>query len=201
MDLFERIVQDFGPLGNYREVAEGKYIFPKLKGELSNRMEFDGKEMVVWSINNYLGLGNHPVVRKADTEAMAKYGAAYPMGARMMSGSTDLHEELEEELAEFVNKEKAVLLNFGYQGIMSCIDSLLSRHDVVVYDAECHACIMDALRMHPGKRFVYKHNDVADCEKQLKRAQAYIKDNPKAAILVITEGVFGMDGDQGALQC
>lgn len=200
MDLFERIVQDFGPLGNYREVAEGKYIFPKLKGELSNRMEFDGKEMVVWSINNYLGLGNHPEVRKADTEAMAEYGAAYPMGARMMSGSTDLHEELENELAEFVDKEKAVLLNFGYQGIMSCIDSLVSRHDVVVYDAECHACIMDALRMHPGKRYVYKHNDVADCEKQLQRAQNYIKDNPKAAILVITEGVFGMKGDQGKLR-
>ena len=159
MDIFDRIKSDRGPLGRYSDVAEGYFIFPKLEGELSNRMLFQGKETIMWSVNNYLGLANHPVVRKADTEATAKWGLAYPMGSRMMSGNTELHDTLEKELAEFESKEAAVLVNFGYQGIMSAIDCLLSRRDVVVYDAGCHACIVDGVRMHSGKRFAFQHND------------------------------------------
>ncbi|MEO7176305.1 MAG: pyridoxal phosphate-dependent aminotransferase family protein, partial [Saprospiraceae bacterium] len=199
MDIFAKIKKNMGPLGYYMDVAEGYYIFPKLTGELGNRMMFQGKEKIVWSINNYLGLANHPEVRKADAEASARWGLAYPMGARMMSGSTDLHDQLEQELAAFESKEQAVLLNFGYQGIMSTIDTLLSRHDVVVYDEECHACIIDALRMHFGKRYAYKHNDIADFEKQLQRAKKLIEGSD-GGIMVITEGVFGMRGDQGKLK-
>jgi glycine C-acetyltransferase len=200
MDLFKKIEKNFGPLGSYQRAAEGYYMFPKLEGEISNRMGFKGEDMVMWSVNNYLGLGNHPEVRKADAEAAANYGAAYPMGSRMMSGNTDLHEELERQLAEFENKESAVLLNYGYQGIMSAIDSLVDRHDVVVYDSECHACIIDALRMHMGRSLAFKHNDIASCEKQLQRAQKLIGDNAEASVLVISEGVFGMKGDQGKLR-
>ena len=199
-DIFDRLLKNSGPLGQHRERAHGYFAFPKLEGEIGSKMMFRGKEMIVWSLNNYLGLANHPEVRKADTEGTAKYGLAAPMGARMMSGNTDLHEQLEAELAAFVMKEDAILMNYGYQGIMSAIDAICGRHDVVVYDAECHACIIDGLRMLPGHRFVYKHNDVADCEKQLQRAQALIDKQQSGGILVITEGVFGMAGDQGRLK-
>jgi glycine C-acetyltransferase len=173
-------------------------MFPKLEGELKPRMQFHGKEVICWSINNYLGLGHHPEVRKADAEAAQKWGLAYPMGARMMSGNTDLHETLERELADFVGKESAYLLNFGYQGFMSAIDSLLTRRDVVVYDAESHACIVDGVRMHLGKRFAYDHNDISSLEKHLQRATRIAQESG-GGILVISEGVFGMKGDQGKL--
>lgn len=188
-----------GPLGKHSELSEGYFAFPKLEGEIQPRMTFKGKEVLTWSLNNYLGLANHPEVRKADADAAAKWGAAYPMGARMMSGQTDLHEQLERELAEFTGKESAYLLNYGYQGIMSAIDSLLDRKDVVVYDSECHACIIDALRMHLGKRYVFPHNDIENCEKQLQRATK-LAEETGGGILVITEGVFGMTGDQGKLE-
>ena len=198
-DIFERLLKNYGPIGQHRERAHGYFAFPKLEGEVGSKMKFRGQEMIVWSLNNYLGLANHPEVRKADAEGSAEYGLALPMGARMMSGNSDLHEQLEKELAAFVHKEDAILMNYGYQGIMSAIDAICGRHDVVVYDAECHACIIDALRMIPGHRFVFKHNDVEDCEKQLARAQA-LAEKQGGGILVITEGVFGMAGDQGKLK-
>jgi glycine C-acetyltransferase len=188
-----------GPLGKHSEFADGYFSFPKLEGEIAPRMKFQGKDVLTWSLNNYLGLANHPEVRKSDADAAAKWGAAYPMGARMMSGQTSLHEKLEDELAAFVGKKKAYLLNYGYQGIMSVIDSLLDRKDVVVYDSECHACIIDALRMHLGKRYVFPHNDIESCEKQLERATK-LANETGGGILVITEGVFGMTGDQGKLK-
>jgi glycine C-acetyltransferase len=198
-DLFDKIRKNPGPLGQYAKVAHGYFAFPKLEGEISNRMKFRGKDVLVWSLNNYLGLGNHPEVRKADEEATRQYGLAYPMGARMMTGESEHHERLEQELAAFVDKKAGMLLNYGYQGVMSVVDALLGRHDVVVYDAESHACLVDGVRMHQGKRFVYKHNDMESLEKQLQHAQ-----NVTAAtgggILVITEGVFGMAGDQGDLR-
>ncbi|MFZ4060804.1 MAG: aminotransferase class I/II-fold pyridoxal phosphate-dependent enzyme [Bacteroidia bacterium] len=198
-DLFDKIRKNPGPLGQYAKVAHGYFAFPKLEGEISNRMKFRGKDVLVWSLNNYLGLGNHPEVRKADEEATRQYGLAYPMGARMMTGESEHHERLEQELAAFVDKKAGMLLNYGYQGVMSVVDALLGRHDVVVYDAESHACLVDGVRMHQGKRFVFKHNDMESLEKQLQHAQ-----NVTAAtgggILVITEGVFGMAGDQGDLR-
>ncbi|MFM7645237.1 MAG: aminotransferase class I/II-fold pyridoxal phosphate-dependent enzyme [Sphingomonadales bacterium] len=199
-DLFERLLKNAGPLGQHRERAHGYFAFPKLEGEISSRMKFRGKDMIVWSLNNYLGLANHPEVRKADADAAAAYGLAYPMGARMMSGNSHHHEQLEAELAAFEQKEDAILLNFGYQGMVSVIDVLCGRHDVIVYDAESHACIIDGLRLHPGHRYVFKHNDVEDCEKQLQRATALIEKQKTGGILVITEGVFGMAGDQGRLK-
>jgi glycine C-acetyltransferase len=199
-DIFERLIKNYGPLGEHREKAHGYYTFPKLEGDIGNRMKFRGKEVIVWSLNNYLGLANHPDVRKADTEATKEFGLAYPMGARMMSGNSNYHEQLEKELAEFEHKEDAILLNYGYQGIMSAIDTLCGRHDVIVYDAESHACIIDGLRLHPGHRYVFRHNDVEDCEKQLQRATALIEKQNQGGILVITEGVFGMAGDQGKLK-
>lgn len=199
MDLFDRILKQAGPLGKYAEVAEGYYMFPQLEGELGNRMTFKGREVICWSINNYLGLANHPEVRQADADSAARWGLAYPMGARMMSGETKQHKQLEQELAHFVGKEDGYLLNFGYQGILSVIDSLLGRHDVVVYDAESHACIVDALRMHMGKRFAFTHNDLNSLVKNLDRAKA-LTDGTEGGILVITEGVFGMRGDQGKLR-
>ena len=199
-DLFERLLKNAGPLGQHRERAHGYFAFPKLEGEISSRMKFRGKDMIVWSLNNYLGLANHPEVRKADADAAAQYGLAYPMGARMMSGNSNHHEQLEAELAAFEQKEDAILLNFGYQGMVSVIDVLCGRHDVIVYDAESHACIIDGLRLHPGHRYVFKHNDVEDCEKQLQRATALIEKQKTGGILVITEGVFGMAGDQGRLK-
>ena len=170
MDLFEKIKGNLGPLGKWADVAEGYWIFPKLEGELSSRMKFNGKEIICWSINNYLGLGNHPDIRAIDAQAAADHGLAYPMGSRMMSGDSEEHYKLEAELADFVQKEAAVLVNFGYQGIMSAIDSLLDRKDVVVYDSECHACILDGMRMSLARRIVFDHNDIAGLEKGLKRA-------------------------------
>lgn len=199
-DIFERLTTNYGPIGQHRERSHGYFTFPKLEGEIGSRMMFRGKEVIVWSLNNYLGLANHPEIRKVDADAARDYGMAYPMGARMMSGNSVYHEQLETELAAFENKEDALLLNYGYQGIMSAIDVLCGRHDIVVYDAECHACIIDGLRLHPGRRFVYKHNDVDDCEKQLERATALIEKQNAGGILVITEGVFGMAGDQGKLK-
>ncbi len=199
-DLFERLLKNAGPLGQHRERAHGYFAFPKLEGEISSRMKFRGKDMIVWSLNNYLGLANHPEVRKADADATAQYGLAYPMGARMMSGNSNYHEQLEAELAAFEQKEDAILLNFGYQGMVSVIDVLCGRHDVIVYDSESHACIIDGLRLHPGHRYVFKHNDVDDCEKQLQRATALVEKQKTGGILVITEGVFGMAGDQGKLK-
>ena len=199
-DIFERLIKNYGPIGQHRERAHGYFAFPKLEGEIGSKMKFRGQEMIVWSLNNYLGLANHPEVRKADADGSAQYGLALPMGARMMSGNSDLHEQLEKELAAFVHKEDSILMNYGYQGIMSAIDAICGRHDVVVYDAECHACIIDGLRMIPGHRFVFKHNDVEDCEKQLHRAQALVDKQQSGGILVITEGVFGMAGDQGCIK-
>ena len=198
-DIFDRLIKNYGPIGQHREGAHGYFAFPKLEGAVGSKMKFRGQEMIVWSLNNYLGLADHPEVRKADAEGSAEFGLALPMGARMMSGNSDLHEQLEKELAEFVHKEDSILMNYGYQGIMSAIDAICGRHDVVVYDAECHACIIDALRMIPGHRFVFKHNDVEDCEKQLARALA-LSEKQGGGILVITEGVFGMAGDQGKLK-
>lgn len=199
-DIFEKLLRNQGPLGQHRKRAHGYFAFPKLEGEISNRMKFRGKEKIVWSLNNYLGLANHPEVRKADADAAAKYGLALPMGARMMSGNSDLHEQLEAELAAFEGKEDAILLNFGYQGMVSIIDVLVGRHNVIVYDAESHACIIDGVRLHPGHRYVFKHNDVEDCEKQLQRATALLEKQGAGGILLITEGVFGMAGDQGKLK-
>ncbi len=199
-DVFEKLLKKKGPIGQHRERAHGYFAFPKLEGPIGSRMIFRGKEKIVWSLNNYLGLANHPEVRKADADAAAQYGLAYPMGARMMSGNSNEHERLEKELAEFVGKEDAALFNFGYQGMSSLIDVILGRHDVVVYDAESHACIIDGLRMTTAHRYVYKHNDIADCEKQLQRAKALIEKQGAGGILVITEGVFGMAGDQGKLK-
>ena len=199
-DIFEKMLKNAGPLGQHRERAHGYFSFPKLEGEISSRMKFRGKDMIVWSLNNYLGLANHPEIRKVDAEAAKEFGMAYPMGARMMSGNSNYHEQLEKELAAFESKQDAILLNFGYQGIMSTIDAICGRHDVIVYDAESHACIIDGLRLHPGHRYVFKHNDVEDCEKQLARATQLIEKQKTGGILVITEGVFGMAGDQGKLK-
>ncbi|RSK25222.1 aminotransferase class I/II-fold pyridoxal phosphate-dependent enzyme [Hymenobacter metallilatus] len=199
MDLFEKIAANRGPLGSHSHYAHGYFTFPKLEGEIKPRMIFRGKEVLTWSLNNYLGLANHPEVRKADADAAAEYGMALPMGARMMSGNSNLHEQLENELAEFVMKPDCMLLNFGYQGVVSIIDAMVGRHDVIVYDAESHACIIDGVRLHAGKRFVYVHNDMQSLEKQLERAQRII-DETGGGILVITEGVFGMSGNQGDLR-
>ena len=199
MDLFEKLLFDRGPLGKHSKVAHGYFTFPKLEGELAPRMKFRGKEVLNWSLNNYLGLGNHPEVRKADAEASAEYGLAYPMGSRMMSGNSSNHELLEQQLSDHVQKEDTILLNFGYQGILSAIDALVDRKDVIVYDSECHACIIDGVRLHQGKRFVYPHNNIENLEKQLGRATKLVEETG-GAILVITEGVFGMSGNQGRLK-
>ena len=199
-DIFARLLQDSGPIGQHRDRAHGYFAFPKLEGELGSRMTFRGKEVIVWSLNNYLGLANHPDIRKIDADASAAWGLAYPMGARMMSGNTEKHEELEARLAAFESKEDAILLNYGYQGIMSVIDAVCGRHDVIVYDAECHACIMDGMRMQLGHKFVFKHNDIKDFEKQMDRATALIEKQKQGGILVISEGVFGMAGDQGKIK-
>jgi len=200
LDLFDKISKSMGgPLGQHQKWSHGYFSFPKLEGEIGPHMLFNGKEHLVWSLNNYLGLADHPEVRAADAKAAADYGMAYPMGARMMSGNSTQHEELENGLAEFVGKEDAFLLNYGYQGMVSIIDSLVNRNDVVVYDAESHACIIDGLRLHMGKRFVYQHNDIESCEKQLERATKLVEQSG-GGILLITEGVFGMSGAQGKLK-
>ena len=198
-DLFERIQNNKGPLGKWASQAEGYFVFPKLEGELGPHMQFRGKDILNWSINDYLGLANHPEVRKVDAEAALQYGAAYPMGARMMSGHTSIHEQLENELAAFVKKESAYLLNFGYQGIMSCIDALVTKNDIIVYDVDAHACIIDGVRLHMGKRFTYRHNDLESMEKNLQRATKMATETG-GGILFITEGVFGMRGQQGKLK-
>jgi len=198
LDIFDRIRNDRGPLGQHAKETHGYFTFPKLEGEISNHMTFRGKEVLVLSVNNYLGLSNHPEVRKVDAEASARWGMGYPMGARMMSGQTSEHEALENELSEFMQKEDSFLLNFGYQGCQSAIEALVSRHDVIVYDSESHACMVDGVRLHQGKRFVFSHNDMESFAKQLERARK-ITDVSGGGILVVTEGVFGMAGDQGKL--
>ena len=198
-DLFDRIIKKQGPLGKWSSQAEGYFVFPKLEGPISNRMKFKGKEVITWSVNDYLGLANNPEIRKVDADAAAEYGSAYPMGARMMSGHTDLHEQLENELAAFVDKESSYLLNFGYQGILSTVDTLVSKDDVIVYDIDAHACIVDGVRLHIGKRFTYKHNDIESLEKNLQRATK-VAEQTGGGILVISEGVFGMRGQQGRLK-
>lgn len=199
MDIFEKLQKNLGNIGQHSDRTHGYFTFPKLEGEIGSRMMFRGKEKVVWSLNNYLGLANHPEVREVDTEATARYGLAYPMGARMMSGNSDEHIRLEKELSDFIKKEDTILFNYGYQGIMSAIDAVCDRRDVIVYDSESHACIIDGVRLHPGHRYVFKHNEIDDCEKQLKRASEMIQ-KTDGGILVITEGVFGMAGDQGKLK-
>ena len=198
-DLFQRIIENKGPLGKWASIAEGYFVFPKLEGPISNRMKFNGKEVITWSVNDYLGLANNPEVREIDSEAARKFGSAHPMGARMMSGHTDLHEKLEKILADLVNKESSYVLNFGYQGILSTIDTLVSKNDVIVYDSDSHACIIDGVRLHLGKRFTYKHNDIESLEKNLIRASK-VATNNDGGILVISEGVFGMRGEQGKLK-
>lgn len=198
MDIFDRIRNDRGPLGKHARESHGYFTFPKLEGEISNHMTFRGKEVLVWSINNYLGLSNHPEVRKVDAEASAQWGMGYPMGARMMSGQTSEHEALERELSDFMLKQDTFLLNFGYQGCQSAIEALVNRHDVIVYDSESHACMVDGVRLHQGKRFVFQHNDIENFKKQLDRARKLTQASG-GGILVVTEGVFGMAGDQGKL--
>ncbi|MGF6850864.1 glycine C-acetyltransferase [Chitinophaga sp. W3I9] len=199
MDIFEKLLKHLGPIGEHSDRAHGYFAFPKLEGEIGPRMNFRGNEKIVWSLNNYLGLANHPEVRATDAKAAADYGMASPMGARMMSGNTNYHEQLENELSDYMGKEATTLLNYGYQGIMSAIDAVVGRRDVIVYDAECHASILDGLRLHPGKRYVFKHNDMEDFDKQMKRATELAK-TQGGGILVVTEGVFGMAGDQGKLK-
>lgn len=198
MDLFKKILSNKGPLGAYSHIDDNYYMFPKLEGEIGPRMKFKDKEVLNWSLNNYLGLANHPEVRKTDSEATKQWGLSYPMGARMMSGNTIHHEELEKQLSKFVNKEDSILLNYGYQGVLSIIDALVDRKDVIVYDSDCHACIIDGLRLHIGKRYVYSHNDIENLRKQLVRAKK-LSDETGGGILVITEGVFGMSGNMGDL--
>ena len=199
MDIFNKFRTDRGPLGKYADKAEGYFIFPELEGPLGNRMRFRGQEMIVWSVNNYLGLAEHPEVRQTDKDAAGEWGMAYPMGARMMSGQTAWHAELERQLAEFVSKESAYVVNFGYQGIMSAVEALVNRHDVIVYDSESHACIVDGVRLHMGKRFAFDHNDIESLERNLIRAEK-LTEKTGGGILVISEGVFGMRGDQGKLK-
>ena len=198
-DLFQKFNKSMGPLGKWASIAEGYFVFPKLEGKISNRMNFNGKEVITWSVNDYLGLSNHPEVRKIDSEAAEQYGSAYPMGARMMSGHTSMHEKLENQLADFVNKESAYVLNFGYQGILSIVDTLVSKNDVIVYDIDAHACIVDGVRLHLGKRFTFKHNDIESLLINLKRAEKIVE-KTGGGILVISEGVFGMRGEQGKIK-
>lgn len=198
-DIFEKLHDRMGPLGMHADDAHGYYTFPKLEGPIGPKMVFRGRERLNWSLNNYLGLANHPEVMQADADAAKQFGMAYPMGARMMSGNSNYHEQLEQELAAFVGKPESILLNFGYQGVLSAIDALVDRHDVIVYDAESHACIIDGVRLHMGKRFVFAHNNVESLEQQLKRATKLVEQTG-GGILVITEGVFGMSGSQGKLK-
>ena len=199
MDLFEKIKNNRGPLGQHAKSAHGYFTFPKLEGKISNKMFFRGKEVLVWSVNNYIGLSNQPEVREADEQASKEWGLGYPMGSRMMSGNTNYHEELENNLSAFIRKEDTILLNFGYQGMLSSIDALVDRKDVIVYDSECHACIIDGVRLHQGKRFVFPHNNIENFEKQLQRANKIVEETG-GGILVITEGVFGMSGDLGKIR-
>ena len=198
-DIFKKVVNRMGPLGEHADDAHGYFTFPKLEGPIGPRMMFNGKMKLNWSLNNYLGLANHPEVMKADTDAAAQFGMAYPMGARMMSGNSNYHEQLERDLADFIGKPDVILLNFGYQGVVSAIDALVDRHDIIVYDAESHACIIDGMRLHIGKRFMYQHNNIESLEKQLTHATK-LAEKTGGGIMVITEGVFGMSGSQGKLK-
>jgi len=198
VDIFKRVKSEKSSMGQYANKAHGYFAFPKLEGEIGPRMKFRGKEVLNWSLNNYIGLANHPEVRRVDAEASAKYGLAAPMGARMMSGETSRHEYLEKKLAEYVRKPDSFLLNFGYQGMLSIIDAMTNRFDCIVYDAEAHACIMDGLRLSTAKRYVFVHNDMDSCRTQLQRATR-LTEKTGGGILVITEGVFGMAGDLGKL--
>lgn len=198
-DIFDKIKKNRGPIGQHSKGVHGYFTFPKLEGEIGNKMIFRGKEVLIWSVNNYLGLANHPEVRKADADAAAEYGLAYPMGSRMMTGQTAMHELLEKEISEFMGKEDTFLLNFGYQGMVSAIDCMVDRNDVIVYDSESHACILDGMRLHVGKRFVFKHNDMESFDKQMERATRIVE-KTNGGIMVLTEGVFGMAGDQGRLK-
>jgi len=199
VDIFDKLKVEQGDLGQHSHLPKDYFMFPKLEGDIAPRMKFNGKEVLTWSLNNYLGLANHPEVRKADADAAARWGLAYPMGARMMSGNSVHHIELEDKLAEFIDKEAVMLLNYGYQGVLSIIDACVDRKDVIVYDGESHACILDGVRLHMGKRFVFPHNNIENCEKQLQRAKK-ITDETGGGILLITEGVFGMSGNQGNLK-
>ena len=198
-DIFDKLKKNRGPIGQHSKGVHGYFTFPKLEGEIGNKMIFRGKEVLIWSVNNYLGLANHPEVRKADADAAAEWGLAYPMGSRMMTGQTHLHEALENEISEFMGMEDTFLLNFGYQGMVSAIDCLVNRNDVIVYDSESHACILDGMRLHAGKRFVFRHNDMESFDKQMERASRIVE-KTNGGILVLTEGVFGMAGDQGKLK-
>lgn len=198
-DIFDKVVNRMGPLGEHADDAHGYFTFPKLEGPIGPRMKFNGKTKLNWSLNNYLGLANHPEVMKADADAAAHFGMAYPMGARMMSGNSDYHEQLEKDLADFIGKPDVILLNFGYQGVVSAIDALVDRHDIIVYDAESHACIIDGMRLHIGKRFMFQHNNIESLEKQLGHATR-LAEKTGGGIMVITEGVFGMSGSQGKLK-
>ncbi len=202
MDIFKKLDTSKTDLGKYQNLVHGYMTFPKLEGEIGPVMTFQGKKVITWSVNNYLGLANLPEIRKTDAEAAAKWGLAYPMGARMMTGETKYHEKIEQQLADFVSKESGYLLNYGYQGMVSIIDSLVDRNDVIVYDSDSHACILDCSRLHMGKRFVFKHNDMESLDKQLAHATNFLKNkgNNNGGILVITEGVFGMEGDLGNLK-
>ncbi|MFT5306562.1 MAG: glycine C-acetyltransferase, partial [Chitinophagales bacterium] len=199
MDIFDRIASNKGPLGQHMKESHGYFTFPELEGQISSHMEFRGKKVLTWSINDYLGLSNHPEVRKVDEQAAKDWGLGYPMGARMMSGQTKYHTEFENKIADFMEMESAYLLNFGYQGFMSVVDSLTHRNDVIVYDSECHACLVDGIRMHHGKTFVFPHNDIEKCKDRLEKAEKVVAETG-GGILLITEGVFGMSGDQGKLK-
>ena len=197
MDLFDKLANRPSPLGPFTSAGYGYYTFPKLEGPLGPEMKFNGKDMVVWSINDYLGVGSNEKIKQIDAEATAKYSLSAPMGARLMTGNSDEHEALEKELAAFVHKEDAQLLNFGYQGIMSVVHALVDRNDYLIYDELSHACIVDGKQLAMADKSVFKHNDIESFKKQLYRAAAKKKDN--SSILVVTEGVFGMTGDLGIL--
>ncbi len=198
MDIFEKIESNPGELARYYEIGHEYFVYPKLAGELGPRMKFKGKELLNWSLNNYLGLANHPEVRKTDAEACARWGLAYPMGSRLLTGNTDLHEEFERRAASFVKKEAAFLLNYGYQGMVSIIQTIVSRKDVIVYDQLSHACILDGMMLTGAKRFVFAHNDMTQLEDRLRKATR-LAGMQGGGVLVITEGVFGMKGDLGNL--
>ena len=197
-DLFAKIDRSMGELGKLSGPGHGYFTFPKLEGEIKPRMMFRGKEVLCWSLNNYLGLANHPEIRKIDTEATQRWGLGYPMGSRMLTGNSDLHEKFEAMTSEFMGKEDTYLLNFGYQGMLSIVQTLTDRRDVIVYDQLAHACIIDGMMLSLARRFVYRHNDMEQFEDRLKKAQKIVEQTG-GGILVITEGVFGMKGDLGRL--
>lgn len=198
MDLFDKLQDRPGPLGEFTSDGYGYYTFPKLEGPLGPVMKFNGKDVVVWSINDYLGVGGKKEVLEYDAKVTKKYGLSAPMGARLMTGNSTKHEELEKELADFAHKPSALLLNYGYQGIMSVIHALVDRNDFLIYDELSHACIVDGKQLAMADKSVFKHNDIKSFEKQLKRAHRRSKSD--SSVLVVTEGAFGMTGDLGILK-